>query len=158
MDGLEQLQGKLKLMREAAEGEAARQGVTAGGNVIRDAMRSEAPVLDEKTAHSTALEPGALKADISTRVEKNKDGLITAFIGPGKRTSHVALWVERGHLLVKGGQLPWTNGKRKRSGAGRAVMHVPAHPFLRPAYDGSRRAALQEFAETAWAVLRKAVS
>jgi hypothetical protein len=46
------------------------------------------------------------------------------------------LWLERGHRLVKGGSIAWSNGRKSRRGTGGQVIgHVPAYPVLRPAFD-----------------------
>ena len=111
-------------------GKAVRQSVRAAGKVIQAEIEANAPVLDARTAGSTSLEPGALRGDIHTTVVEN-DGVITAIVGPGKRTKHVARWLEDGHRLVKNG---------------RQVGTVQRHPFIEAAAESSRSAANEAFA------------
>jgi HK97 gp10 family phage protein len=139
VDGVDSLKRRMASLQRQLAGPSMAVAVRAGGEVIRDAMISAAPILDERTAHSTALAPGALKADIKVRMSKReaeKQGEPVAVIGPGKKTARVARWVEYGHRLVKGGQLKiLANGRTK--GRGKLVGEVVEHPFLRPAFEAS---------------------
>jgi len=114
--------------------------VRAGAQVFQEAVEAAAPVLDHRTANSTALDPGALKAGIGTRLRHNAVGTAEARVGPvGKEVRHVARWVEYGHRLVKGGYSKVTaKGTR---GPGVEIGEVRAHPFIRPAYESARGAA-----------------
>jgi HK97 gp10 family phage protein len=145
--GFTEAQGKMRLLREAVRDQGVRDGVRAGGIVIRDAMRLQAPILDHRTAKSTALEPGAIKRDIRSRLRQtDRLGYAQAIIGP-RLTAHVASWVEYGHQLIKrikavGARLHVAGG-----GQGRVIGTVDPQPFLRPAYEASIEKAKQAFAE-----------
>ncbi len=153
MAGITQMQAKLNLLQQAVRDDVTRQAVSAGSRVILAAMASRAPVLDLKTAKSTALDPGVLKSSMRISVKKLRDGYFRALIGPRENVQFVAHWVEYGHRLVKGGQSKVTaKGLR---GAGREVGSVAAHPFLRPAVDESEAAALAVFASKLKEGLRK---
>lgn len=130
-----------------------RKAVRAGARVIQAAMIESTPVLAGTNAGSDSLEPGAIKGDIriSSIVE---DGEPAALIGPGKKTAHVAGWVEYGHRMVSGGQSKVLAGG-KTSGSGKAGEDVPAHPFLRPAYERSEAAALEAVSTTLEAELNE---
>lgn len=149
--GIAETRARTVALREHVAKVATRKACRAGAEVILAADVAMAPVLDEKTAKSTALDPGALKADLGIRVarQRQKEGLVGYIIGPVK-LSYAAHWVEYGHRLVKGGQIAWiglVHGKlRTRSGSGRVIGDVSAHPFLRPAFEGSWQQALIEFA------------
>jgi hypothetical protein len=123
-----------------------KQAVAAGAEVFMFGVMAKCPVdTDRATGESNQLKPGMLKADI--RVAIGKTGR-RCFIGAGPTTAYVMRWLERGHLLVKGGTIAWTNGKRSRRGKGGHVIgHVPAHPVLRPAFDQYNKAAVHAFAE-----------
>lgn len=136
----------LERIRLRLETEGQRKALHNGGKVIADAMIERAPVLAARTAHSTALVPGALKADIGVRL-RTEGGEHYAYIGPGKLTRHVARWVELGHRSVHGGYSHIAPGGKFR-GPGVAGDDVPAHPFIRPAYEASEAAALAEVAAT----------
>lgn len=142
--GFPETQAALAQLQQLVRTEATRGAVAAGAVVIRDAMAESAPTLDERTARSTALPRGALKVDIGVRMHPaDREGYITAEIGPRKH-AQVAWWVEFGHRLVKGGYSKLLVGGRHRGG-GSLIGDVPAHPFLRPAYEASWRKSLEEF-------------
>lgn len=136
----------LDRIRLRVEAEGQRKALRNGGKVIEDAILERAPMLDSKTAHSTALDPGALKADIGVRLH-TENGEPYAYIGPGKLTRHVARWVELGHRDVHGG---YSHGAAmgKFRGPGVAGKDIPAHPFIRPGFEASEDAALAEVAAT----------
>jgi hypothetical protein len=142
--GFEELRGELGAMERAVSGDATLIAVRAAATPIRDEMATEAPVLDHKTAQSTALDPGALKSGISFSVRRLKDGLVMALIGPRKGTRRAAHLVEYGHLLVKGGKLHI--GPKGPEGEGKIIGQVQQHPFLRPSFEVSWRPALTAFA------------
>lgn len=139
------MQGKMRFLRSAVQEQIVKDGVRAGAQIIRDEMRLQAPVLDHRTAESTSLEPGALKADIRSRMRRtDRRGFVEAIIGPF-RTAHVAYWLEFGHRLVKGGRSRVT--LKGNSGTGREVGEVQPHPFLRRSYETSIEPAREAFAE-----------
>ncbi len=120
----------------------ARHAMRAGGRVIQAAITEDAPVRTDAWS-GTALPPGALKSDITLKVVKEPDGSISAIIAPGARSRHVAKFVEYGHRLVKGGKSRKRGGTLGQSyvGSGGVVGEVPAHPFIRPAFERSEPAA-----------------
>lgn len=155
--GIENAQRKLKYLQDAVRDIATRKAVTAAARVLADEQKHLAPVLDERTAKSTAMLPESLKNAIDVKVKKVKDGYIEAFIGPKHGKGRAAHLVEFGHRLVKGG------GSRightgKFEGTGKVVGFVPAHPFLRPAYDAKWMAMLAEFNETMRQLLKELVN
>ena len=122
------------------------QSLKAGATVLQLSVIDHAPMRsDEKTAHQTSLRAGYLKADIRIEPMKNRRGY---WIGAGAMTAHVLRWLERGHQIVKGGQLR-TRGSNKelrvngKLVGGGVVGHVPAYPVLRPAFDSSRETAVR---------------
>lgn len=134
-------------MTAAVAGPATRAAVRDAANVIRDEMRIKAPELDEKTAASTSLNPGVLRHSIRTVVHPtDRAGFVLAEIGPKRGIIHVAVWVEWGHRLVRGGYSSFKRGRLQ--GGGKEIGEVPAHPFLRPAFEASSQLALQEFARS----------
>ena len=141
--GYEELNRELGMLRGAVRVDATRQAVTEAAALIRDAMIEVAPVLDATTAKSTALSPGELKSGIRFSVRKISDGLIRAVIGPRRGTGRAAHLVEYGHRLVKGGVS--RVGAKGPVGPGRQIGDVPAHPFLRPAYEASWQLSLEAF-------------
>lgn len=155
INGLAQMEARAQMIYEQMRGDATRKAVREGGKIVRAEMRAAAPILDHKTAHSTAQEPGALKGDIRMAVHGPTDGISESLVGPGSKTSHVAYWVEYGHRLVKGGYSKLLKSGRVR-GPGHAIGNVPAHPFLRPAFETTKQQALDKMAEVFTAVMRSA--
>lgn len=136
--GIAEMKAKMQALRQQVRGPLAQRAVRAGGRVIQAAMIERTPINIEKNTGSNSLDPGAVKSDIKVRFPaKENDHETTALIGPGKKTGHVARWVEYGHRMVHGGQSKVGPDGKVR---GRGIVHdedVPAHPFLRPAYEAS---------------------
>jgi HK97 gp10 family phage protein len=149
IEGLRELDAKLSEMKDAQVKRVIRQGLDAGGDVMRAAIAEAAPVRPDLPSED-ALPPGALKQDIEVR-RGRFEGLLAVFIGPGKFTRRQAGWVEYGHRLVRGGtsQLVKTFfGKLKYKGPGQEVDVVKAHPFIRPTYEAVREEAVQVAVDT----------
>lgn len=119
-----------------------RHAVRAGGQVVQAAITEAAPVRVPLPS-GTALPPGALKNDIEVKVRKEPDGSISAYIEPGKYSRAVAGWVEYGHRQIHGGPSRQGGGILRQGyrGSGQFLVDVPAHPFIRPAFDASEAAA-----------------
>lgn len=156
--GVEEMKAKMLAMRQHMSGPGSQKAVRAGGNVIKGAMVERTPVLIEKNAGSNALEPGSVKRDILVRFPASENQYqVTALIGPGKRAGRVAHLVEYGHRMVVGGKSRvLANGKVQ--GNGKVLERdVPAHPFLRPAFEASVAEAQKVLAETMGKQLQEAV-
>jgi len=142
--GFTQTQAGLAELRRLVREDATRAAVRVAAKVISDEMTQEAPVLDEKTAHSTSLPPRAIKDGIRVNsIRKLVDGVIQALIGPRKGTRRSAHLVEYGHRLIKGGKSHV--GVKGPEGSGVLIGDVPAHPFLRPSYEVSWKASIDRF-------------
>jgi HK97 gp10 family phage protein len=135
LTGVQELVAKLEKARVQMTGPEMKKALRAGGRVIKAAMVERAPVLDAKTANSTSLEPGALREGIRVYAPPNDDPA-DVLIGPAARVAHVARWGEYGHRQVSGGYLKLL-GNGSTRGTGEAGEDVPAHPFLRPAFEAS---------------------
>jgi len=147
--GIAEMKAKMLAMRQNVSGPISKRAVRAGGNVIKAAMVERTPINAEKNAGSNSLEPGAIKADIKVRFPAQENAQeTTAIIGPGTKTGYAARWVEYGHRMVSGGQSKVGPDGRTR-GPGKAGVDVPAHPFLRPAYEASLHAAQDAMAAEA---------
>ena len=119
------LPGVLEKLRAAGPklaAKAMRKGLRAGGKVLREAVAERTPV---KT--------GLLRENIKLRVsvsEKKMRG--RASVGFGKQ-GYIARFVELGHRQV-------SHKPEKKE-----IGHVPAHPFMRPAFDSSVKKATEVF-------------
>lgn len=143
LSGFAEMQRELELLEKAVAGDATRVALRSAAGVIRDEMKLEAPILDEKTAQNTALPPGALKSGMTFTIKKIGIGVMMAVIGPKKGTGRAAHLVEYGHLLVRGGSL-WM--RQLATGQGKIIGYVKQHPFLRPSFEVSWRRALEAYA------------
>ena len=158
--GIAEMKAKMAAMRSGVAGPISKRAVRAGGRVIAVAMIEAAPLNDLRNASSNSLPAGAFKEDIKVRfpADQNQTAEAVALIGPGKKTSHVQRWVEYGHRMVHGGQSKvGADGKVRGSG----VVHdvdVPAHPFLRPAFEASIGAAQEAIAANMAKGLKEGVS
>jgi HK97 gp10 family phage protein len=158
LTGLKALTDKMAAIREQVRSDGTRKAVRAGANVIKAAMVEKTPVLIEKKAGSDSLEPGEVKANIRVRATM-EDGDPVALVGPkgkGGAVAKTAHLVEYGHRMV-------TGGKSKMNAAGNFIgggkvheVDVPAHPFLRPAFEESATAAMEAIAETLGEELQEA--
>lgn len=154
LSGWEETRRRLSLVRTTVGEQTAAKAVREGGRIVLEEMATRAPVLDHKTARSTAQEPGTLKGAIRMVVHGAKEGVAAeALVGPSKKYVFLARWVEYGHRLVKGGYSKIT--ARGRRGPGRDVGVVPAYPFLRPAWEATRGRALEKMAEVYREAIRR---
>lgn len=116
-----------------------RRALREGGNLMKAAIAANAPVRTPMPS-SNALPPGTLQSDITVTVSKDSENSYSAWIEPGKFSRHVAIWVEWGHRLVR--------GKSRKGLPGRVVGDVPAHPYIRPAFDANEDLAFEAVAES----------
>jgi HK97 gp10 family phage protein len=145
--GFKEMQDRIARLREVVRDQGAREAARAGATVIRDEMRVAAPVLAIKTTHSSALDPGSLKRAIRMYIRRISRFAATAVIGPAQRVAHVAIWVEYGHRMIKGGYSKIDPDGKVR-GPGHEVGEVAPHPFLRPAYETAIAEAIRAANET----------
>src|SRR5690554_5376427 len=121
----EDIRRQLELMPQEVRGEALRDAVLEGAEVIREQAEANARAIQRT---------GTLASDIHTEINerRTRDTKATAVIGPGKRGWYGRI-VEHGHDIVVGGRK-----EAKRTPAGKVVGHVPPKPWLRPAGDAKR--------------------
>jgi HK97 gp10 family phage protein len=130
--GFAEVERSLEDLGQSLGEQICRKALRAGGNVMKAAIAANAPVRPDLPS-GTALPVGALQSDITVAVTKDAPDSFSAWIEPGKETMHVARWVEWGHRLVR--------GKKE-------VGDVPAHPYIRPAFDANEDLAFNAVAET----------
>lgn len=135
----EQMARMLEEFPASVEQQMLEKATGAGAIVFQLALIEKARVREsERTPGSTSLPKGYVKADVRVQKLKSRvDGMVGWLIGPSSLTAHVWRWLEFGHRLARGGQLPWsgTGRRRNRGGHGKEIGHVPAEPFIRPAFD-----------------------
>jgi hypothetical protein len=132
LEGGDELNGKLNALAECAQ-----------GPVLEDAgLEGVAPFLeaaDLRVARKRGVLASSLGANVMEVDEDHAD------VDAGALGSNIAHVVEYGHVLVTGGKVSRAKtsagiAAAKLSGdfTGTIVGHVPAHPFLRPAYDETK--------------------
>jgi hypothetical protein len=141
------LDGVIKLLDEAPAtvvSTAFVKAADAAGEVIVSALWPRTPI-DIKAAMNAAHGgKGALVTQLDHFVELDKQLRgVSLEIGFGS-LGHLALWVEYGHRMV-------THKPGRKQ-----VGDVPAHPFMRPAFDASAEAAIDAFGEALAEALRSA--
>jgi len=125
--GLPELKAAFHRLSSEIAAKILKAALQAGADVLKNALTESA------SAHTRT---GEMKAAITAAVDITPSGTSgVARVGFGKQ-SYKAKWVEFGHR-----QVVMAEGERKEVG------HVPAHPFVRPAYESSkeeaRRAVMQ---------------
>ena len=130
----EEIRRRLELMPQEVRGEALRDAVLEGAEVIRDQAEANARAIQRT---------GTLASDIHAEIDEKKstDARATAVIGPGKRGWYGRI-VEYGHDIVVGGR------QEAKRNPGQVIGHVPPKPWLRPAGDAKRAEAEQRIIKT----------
>ena len=126
--GFKELSRRLKKLPEKIERKVLGQAANAGAAVVRKSARKRVPV---KT--------GFLKKNIMSRKKRGKfKGEVTYMVGPSADAFY-GQFIESGFIATG----PKKAGVTVREARGRARKkgnkHYPAHPFLRPAFDGNRK-------------------
>ena len=158
--GLTELKRAMQALPEKISRNVLRASVNAGARVVRDQARINAPVLN--TAVPGHQPPGTLKRSIVTAFisEKSNAQQATYFVtvrqgkkyrGQGRhqnksQDAFYGAWVELGHHYVAP-KPKTTNWKRHRHHQHTSGVFVPAHPFLRPAFEAKKYQSVQAIRE-----------
>ena len=158
--GLTELKRAMQALPTNIARNVLRASVNAGARVVRDQARINAPVLTK--AQPKHQPPGTLKRSIVTAYipEKSNAQQATYFVtvrqgkkyrGQGKhqnksQDAFYGAWVELGHHYVAP-KPKNTNWKRHRHHQHATGVFVPAHPFLRPAYESKKYESVQAIRE-----------
>jgi HK97 gp10 family phage protein len=122
--GLAETVKALEVLPDKLVKKALRKALQAGGEVLGNAVMERTPV-----------DTGLLRESVGLAVTVHNDASGEANVGFG-RQDYVARFVEFGHRIV--GHKP----NKKDTG-----KHVPARPFIRPAFDASKDKAVETFAD-----------
>jgi HK97 gp10 family phage protein len=110
--------------------------------VFEAELASRTPEADSYTTSSE--EYGTLLENLTSAVTIDTQGRGgKASIGFGRK-GFVAMFVEYGHQIAIGGKLT----RKGITGPGRKGGFVPAHPFMRPAFEAAAERAVDVFIET----------
>jgi len=119
VEGQRQIVRRLNVLTDEVARTHLEAATLEGAEVIRKAIEKKAP------KESGFLKSHILKEVDSKNTRRNK---ATINIGPHKDAFY-ALFVEFGHALVRG----------TRKATRKVIGNVPPHPFMRPAFDESKR-------------------
>jgi len=123
---LDELADKLEGMTTTELPAIERAGLRNVNTVVKPALVAATPIAFQIPAPlSNALPTGKLRASVRARVLEPRGDLGRAAVLDFGKLSHIAGWVDGGHVLVKGG----------RRGKGKEIGHVPAYPFIRTVED-----------------------
>lgn len=161
--GLDQLGRALDRIPAVLSTRIMRGALHASGDVMAGAIESTAPartgalkadiiakvhVGSDLSNNYVVVGPGYDRGGLTVKgVKRNKRGAIEAVVDTTDSPGVYALFVERGH------KAPGHGVKNNRAGRGSAHeieyggASTPPHPFMRPAYDSSKEAAVEAFAD-----------
>lgn len=133
LTGMDALLRELHELPAKLERKAFTNATRAGAKVVVDEAKQSDAFKDRGKKYGRyAHRVGNLRKSIKVYKARGKKGEVTFYAGVigGKKKddAYYARWVERGHAI----------GKKGRKGKG-SVGQVPAHPFLRPAFDNNRQ-------------------
>ena len=133
LKGLDKLRRRLAAKLKRLEKRSMAEALRAAARPIVDATEANIRSRFKSHGQSTASQTyGPLAGSVTAQVKiKGKGARVE--VGPG-RDQYWATFVELGHWF------------RKERG-GKKLRFVPAHPFLRPAFDAKKTAALERFRE-----------
>ena len=115
------------------------------------------PVVNAAKARAP-VESGDLKRSLGFTIKRyKKSKILLGIVGPlrgygtgGREPANYAHLIEYGHRIARGGKLDRTDGRRVRRGLfearGTDVGFVPPRPFMRPAWDETKRQCLETLA------------
>jgi HK97 gp10 family phage protein len=134
VDGLKELHAAMKELPKAAEGRVLRNALNAGARIIQKDARERAPILAEPRKDR---EPGRLRRNIvflRDRASKFAQSVVIGVRASSRRKESDPKNAFYWRFIEFG----WTT----KSG-----QHIPARPFLRPAFEAKKHAALAAIKE-----------
>lgn len=143
--GLRELHAALQSLPIKLEKNVMRSALRAGANVIRNEARATAAFADQT---------GKLRKSIRVSTRATRGGVVQAKVSAGGKRAFYAHFVEFGtaahHIFAFPGRFLAFGG-----GVYKVVSHpgTAARPFMRPALDSKRAAAVQAFGEKVRSVL-----
>jgi HK97 gp10 family phage protein len=124
LEGAKELRAQLKKLGNEVGGVVLADAVNGAGDLLLAETQARAPVKRGILRDNLVLRRAARTA----RSSLFRKGIARARIGYRRAAMHAGP-VEAGHHLVRNG---------------RVVGHVPAHPFMRPAFDALKERLVQE--------------
>lgn len=149
IEGLKELNAKLKNMASKEANRITRRGIAKMAQVIRKEMRQRAP-----------KDTGDLRKNLAYKIKKEPRGGYSGTVGP-KPKAFYARFLEFGTAAHA---IPNKNSKsRKPIKIGGRVFNtvehpgIAPHPFLRPAFEAKKQAAVEEAGKIMWQLIEEAL-
>jgi HK97 gp10 family phage protein len=148
VQGLKELNEKLEALKSEFQRGALRSAARAGIKVIQQEILARLRGIEHGFKNKYSEKQPPLASDIKIRTARDRStGGVVSSVGPRKQWSaHKAIWLEYG---AQAHVMPIRKAKFFIPGFGwvRRFMHPgeKAHPFMRPAFDGSSQRALAAF-------------
>lgn len=149
ISGLKELNAKLKKMASRDANRITRRGISKMAQIIRKEMRAQAP-----------RETGDLRKNIAYKIFRDSRGCFRGKVGPRPKAFY-ARFIEFGtaaHMIPRKD----TKGRpQKKLKIGNRVLTSVTHPgirpkpFLRPAFEASKRRAVDEAGKLMWALIEQ---
>ena len=142
--GDREVMAKLRRMADTVARKHLEQAVMVGAETVRSEVERRAPVGDRSDWPEGRKRTVRLKDSIVAKTVRRRADGVSVDVGPDYSRNRVGHLVEYGHDLVAGG---------KKGKGGKVRGWVAPHPFMRPAYEGTKEQAMAEIGEA----LRRAV-
>ena len=140
LEGLEELDAALDALGEELKSEVLTDALRRAAQPLLDRAKQLAPRSDDplQKRHLADSIKTSRRGGKRARLLLSVSGAASILAGPSAPHGHL---VEFGHAIVVGGKASARLTRRDlRAGkkAGTTIGHVPAHPFMRPAWDSTR--------------------
>lgn len=141
LDGAKELQNALRELPKRVGKAAVKRALLKAGKPIAQQAKALAPIGTGRLKRTIRISTTLSRRQRRTRAKGADATETTVYIGAGpSRHAH----------LVEFGSGERTTGTGKSTGA------MPAHPFLRPAWDAGKGRALADFGRLLWIEIEKA--
>lgn len=146
----------------------AEKAVLAAARVVAADMQSRTPIGAVKhfykhrkkgkfTGDLSIRKPGFARAHIKARLLYGRNLALAQEVFPGGAFPVAAAGATKEAFYLRFIEYGWNLTRGRRGAKGRKILkHIPAHPFLRPAWEGSKHAALDAMGKVLAAGVEKA--
>ena len=141
--GLEALEAKLSALSEAVRGAKIEAALKSGALLIEGPAKKKAPKLTGNLARSIHTETSSSDTTAEARI--------------GTNVIYAAIQEFGGTIKAKTGPFLWFKNEKGKLICVRSV-DIPAQPYLRPAFDENKNAAVREIGDALRVLIEEAAS